>query len=64
MNVEIEAEAVLFPEKEYINGIVIPVHLLCVPSKWRHCVSYLDVVTVFDVLTILSLASQLHLVYI
>jgi hypothetical protein len=27
MNVEIGAEAVLFPEKEYINGIVVAVHL-------------------------------------
>jgi hypothetical protein len=26
MNVEIGAEAVLFPEKEYINGIVVAVH--------------------------------------
>ncbi len=27
MNVEIRAEAALFPEKEYINGIVVAVHL-------------------------------------
>ncbi len=27
MNVEIGAEAVLFPEKEYINGIAIAVYL-------------------------------------
>jgi hypothetical protein len=26
MNVEIGAEAALFPEKEYINGIVVAVH--------------------------------------
>jgi hypothetical protein len=26
MNVEIGAEAVLFPEKEYINGIAVAVH--------------------------------------
>jgi hypothetical protein len=26
MNVEIEAEAALFPEKEYINGIAVAVH--------------------------------------
>jgi hypothetical protein len=26
MNVEIEAEAALFPEKEYISGIFIAVH--------------------------------------
>jgi hypothetical protein len=26
MNVEIRAEAVLFPEKEYISGIFIAVH--------------------------------------
>jgi hypothetical protein len=27
MNVEIGAEATLFPEKEYINGIAVSVHL-------------------------------------
>jgi hypothetical protein len=27
MNVEIEAEAVQFPEKEYINGIAVAVHI-------------------------------------
>ncbi len=27
MNVEIGAEAALFPEKEYINGIAVAVHL-------------------------------------
>ncbi len=27
MNVEIEAEAKLFPEKEYINGIAVAVQL-------------------------------------
>jgi hypothetical protein len=32
MNDEIWAEAALFPEKEYINGIFIAVHL-CVGSK-------------------------------
>jgi len=26
MNVEIGAEALLFPEKEYINGIAVAVH--------------------------------------
>jgi hypothetical protein len=26
MNVEINAEAALFPEKEYINGIAVAVH--------------------------------------
>jgi hypothetical protein len=26
MNVEIRAEAALFPEKEYINGIAVAVH--------------------------------------
>jgi hypothetical protein len=26
MNIEIEAEAALFPEKEYINGIFVAVH--------------------------------------
>jgi hypothetical protein len=30
MNVEIGAEAVLFPEKEYINGIAVAVHLYSV----------------------------------
>jgi hypothetical protein len=29
MNVEIGAEAVLFPEKEYINGIAVAVLFLC-----------------------------------
>jgi hypothetical protein len=28
MNVEIEAEAALFPEKEYINGIFVAVWIL------------------------------------
>jgi hypothetical protein len=28
MNVEIGAEAALFPEKEYINGIVVAVHAI------------------------------------
>ncbi len=28
MNVEIGAEAALFPEKEYINGIAVAVHVL------------------------------------
>jgi hypothetical protein len=34
MNVEIGAEAALYPEKEYINGIAVAVHLkqYC-PSK-------------------------------
>jgi hypothetical protein len=27
MNVEIGAEAALFPEKEYINGIFVAVHI-------------------------------------
>jgi hypothetical protein len=27
MNVEIGAEAALFPEKEYINGIAVAVHI-------------------------------------
>jgi hypothetical protein len=27
MNVEIEAEATLFPEKEYINGIAVAVRV-------------------------------------
>jgi hypothetical protein len=26
MNVEVEAQAALFPEKEYINGIAVAVH--------------------------------------
>jgi hypothetical protein len=34
MNVEIGAEAVLFPEKEYINGIAVAVLLL------RHSASF------------------------
>jgi hypothetical protein len=29
MNVEIWAEAALFPEKEYINGIAVAVHFTC-----------------------------------
>ncbi len=28
MNVEIGAEAALFPEKEYINGIAVAVHYI------------------------------------
>jgi hypothetical protein len=34
MNVEIEAEAALFPEKEYINGIFIAVQLRNM-VQWR-----------------------------
>jgi hypothetical protein len=30
MNLEIGAEAALFPEKEYINGIAVAVITLCV----------------------------------
>jgi hypothetical protein len=30
MNVEVGAEAALFPEKEYINGIFVAVHKLCI----------------------------------
>ncbi len=33
MNVEIEAEAAQFPEKEYINGIAVAVQYLPGPSK-------------------------------
>ncbi len=34
MNVEIGAEAALFPEKEYINGIAVAVrHRIVVPSR-------------------------------
>ncbi len=29
MNVEIGAEAALFPEKEYINGIAVAVRIYC-----------------------------------
>jgi hypothetical protein len=37
MNVEIEAEAALFPEKEYIRGIFVAVHSIPFPSPfyWR-----------------------------
>jgi hypothetical protein len=31
MNVEIGAEAALFPEKEYINGIAVAVRILFLP---------------------------------
>jgi hypothetical protein len=37
MNVEIGAEAALFPEKEYINGIVVAVcqlYLSAVGRRW------------------------------
>jgi hypothetical protein len=33
MNVEIGAETALFPEKEYINGIAVAVHLAQVSSR-------------------------------
>jgi hypothetical protein len=33
MNVEIGAEAALFPEKEYIKGIFVAVHRLRMTSK-------------------------------
>jgi hypothetical protein len=33
MNVEIGAEAALFPEKEYINGIAVAVHRLTLDLK-------------------------------
>jgi hypothetical protein len=35
MNVEIGAEAELFPEKEYINGIAVAVHAIHSPFNWR-----------------------------
>jgi hypothetical protein len=39
MNVEIGAEAALFPEKEYINGIAVAVYfvtsLLCAHQKLK-----------------------------
>ncbi len=39
MNVEIGAEAVLFPEKEYINRIFVAVGNTEVESKEKHGVS-------------------------
>jgi hypothetical protein len=33
MNVEIGTEAAQFPEMEYINGIIVAVHSLCVKVK-------------------------------
>jgi hypothetical protein len=33
MNVEIGAEAALFPEKEYVNGIPVAVHC-CLTGRW------------------------------
>jgi hypothetical protein len=38
MNVEIGAEAALFPEKEYINGIAVAVHS---PSLYIICYTYI-----------------------
>jgi hypothetical protein len=35
MNVEIEAEAALFPEKEYLNGIAVAVRRLCQNAHYR-----------------------------
>jgi hypothetical protein len=34
MNVEIGAEAAQFPEKEYINGIAVAVHLSKIKGKY------------------------------
>jgi hypothetical protein len=34
MNVEIGAEAALFPEKEYISGIAVAVHLNMYPGSY------------------------------
>jgi hypothetical protein len=34
MNAEIGAEAALFPEKEYINGIAVAVLVLCIRDKF------------------------------
>jgi hypothetical protein len=47
MNVEIGAEAALFPEKEYINGIAFAVHMIPVRiiAKVRYRVKGLCVVT-------------------
>jgi hypothetical protein len=36
MNVEIGAEAALFPEKEYINGIAVAVHSKTHTIKRKH----------------------------
>ncbi len=37
MNVEIGPEAVLFPEKEYINGIAVAVHTLIEALQRYNC---------------------------
>ena len=37
MNVEIGAEAALFPEKEYINGIAVAVHTLIEALQRYNC---------------------------
>ncbi len=38
MNVDIGAEAALFPEKEYINGIAVAVHTNVVNRlNWTYC---------------------------
>jgi hypothetical protein len=34
MNVEIGAEAALFPEKEYISGIFVAVHCAQLAGQW------------------------------
>ncbi len=36
MNVEIGAEAALFPEKEYINGIFVAVSSWLHENPWAH----------------------------
>jgi hypothetical protein len=40
MNVEIEAEAALFPEKEYIKGILVAVYLPLHKGKIWHKLSF------------------------
>ncbi len=40
MNVEIEAEAALFPEKEYINGIAVAVQVEKRYGHWSSPHSY------------------------
>jgi hypothetical protein len=36
MNVEIGAEAAVFPEKEYINGIAVAVHVPSTPKAGQN----------------------------
>jgi len=58
MNVEIGAEAALFPEKEYINGIFIAVWLIYEGNSEDHKILRLSKIVVYVFCIILGLTHK------